>query len=297
MNPTPYIKNSRLESSETKNIILKYLYQRITPTNFDIIKNRAELDKIKNDKYIICPTFSGTRSYIIFFRTDNKYYAVTIPKNNRKNQDGMVIYPVQIDVCKEIYRGTIMEGIYYSIDYTKYLIIDEVYLLAGQDQTFKPKSDRLENLSRYITTAIRRNPYYQLYVNQFFHINKRDLETLYEKIKHTPKIQKIIFYPEVYGRKIYVYTIIEMDIVDNIVKLDEFYLQKTASPDVYNLLSISTKDKIDIAYIPDLETSRKCKQWFKGRGKELRIQCKMDMSRKKWIPLNLAQGAKKVVEV
>lgn len=57
--------------------------------------------------------------------------------------------------------------------------------------------------------------------------------------------------------------ITETDLVDNIIKLAQLYLEKTASPDVYNLYRINSDKKIDIAYIPDIETSRKCKQWFK----------------------------------
>ena len=78
--------------------------------------------------------------------------------------------------------------------------------------------------------------------------------------------------------------------VDNIIKLAEFRMQKTTSPDVYNLLSIDTKNKIDIAYIPDMETSKKCKQWYKdNKAKELVVKCQLDINKKKWIPIDLIE--------
>nr|AEX62654.1 putative mRNA enzyme [Moumouvirus Monve] len=41
-----------------------------------------------------------------------------------------------------------MEGIYFNVDERKFLIVDEVYKLAGQDQMLKPKCDRLEMLTQ-----------------------------------------------------------------------------------------------------------------------------------------------------
>ena len=59
---------------------------------------------------------------------------------------------------------------------------------------------------------------------------------------------------------------------------------------VYNLLSTSTGDKIDIAYIPDMDTSKKCKQWFKvTNSNKLLVKCQMNMNKKKWIPIELIE--------
>jgi hypothetical protein len=65
-------------------------------------------------------------------------------------------------------------------------------------------------------------------------------------------------------------------------------MQKTKNPDVYNLLSSGTK--IDIACIPDMETSKKCKQWFKdNNAQELFVKCRFDFEKKKWIPIELIE--------
>jgi hypothetical protein len=67
-------------------------------------------------------------------------------------------------------------------------------------------------------------------------------------------------------------------------------MQKTVNADVYNLLSTTNGNKIDIAYIPDMVTSKKCKQWFKdNKTKELLVKCQMDMDKKKWVPLEMVE--------
>lgn len=181
-----------------------------------------------------------------------------------------------------------MEGTYYSIDNIRYLVIDEVYILSGHNELLKSKDDRLINLSNIVKKSVNFNENYCIYVSQFFVVNKKSLEELYEKIKFDKKIQEIIFYPKIYGRKIYTYTILSFDLVDNVVKLAQFFMQKTKNQDVYNLLSLETKNKIGIAYIPTMEISKMCKQWFKETKKTmLLVKCRMDMVKKKWIPLNI----------
>lgn len=287
-----YVKNYKLGSQDTKNKILKYLYSSTINLNlkYENIANNKDLDNIKYNDYVICPRFSGTRSWIIFFNVDNDYYAVNFPKHSQKKKEDLFIHPIDMSVSKEFYRGTIMEGIFFRMEDERYLVIDEVYKLAGEDQLLKPKEDRLNHLTHYIKTSTNANPNFHMYVSQYFNINKKSLKDLYEKIKADPKIQEILFYPKLYGGKIYNYTIIDSDLIDNVVKLATFYLQKTGSPDVYNLLSIGSKTKIDTAHIPDMETSKKCKQWFKfNKTKELTVKCQMDLDKKKWVPLEIIE--------
>ncbi|XWV26074.1 putative mRNA capping enzyme [Tupanvirus soda lake] len=287
-----YIKNANLGSREVKNNILKYLYSSNINLNlkYEIITSEKDLDNIRDNDYIICPRFGGTRSWILFFQIDNNYYAVNFPKHSQRKKEDLYIHPIEMSVCKQFYRGTIMEGIFFRIDEKKYLVVDEVYMLGGQNQLLKPKDDRLNYLKKYFQKYTNINENYYMYVSQYFTPSKSSLKELYEKIKSDPKIQDIIFYPKIYGRKIYNYTIIDSDLVDNVIKLAQFYMQKTASPDVFNLLAPNTKNKIDIAYIPDAQTSKMCRQWFKdNKAKELFVKCQMDMEKKKWIPIELVE--------
>ena len=288
--PLTHDKNINLGSIDVKNRILKYLYDNVKQDiKHEMIASVKDMNNIRDNEYIICPRFSGTRSWIIFITIGKNYYAVNFPKHNPRKKD-LFIHPIDIGFHKEFYYGTIMEGIFFRMDEKKFLVIDEVYILADQNQLLKSKDDRLNNLSHYMTKHIRNNPNNHMYVSQFFQINKKSLKELHQKIKDDNKIIEVIFYPKIFGKKIYSYAIIAEDLVDNIIKTTQFRMQKTASPDVYNLLSITSGNKIDIAYIPDMETSKKCKQWFKdNKAKELIVKCQMNIEKKKWVPLELIE--------
>ena len=287
-----YLKNVGLNSREVKNKILKYLYTSQINLNqkYESILNLKDLDNVRDGDYLICPRFSGTRSWIIFFHVNNNYYAVNFPKHSQRKKEDLYMHPIEMSVDKKFYRGTIMEGIFFRMDNRCFLVVDEVYSLFGEDQLLKSKEDRLNYLSECIKIDTNINPDYHMYVSQFFNTNKKSLKELYEKIKADSKIQEIIFYPRQHGKKIYKYTIIDTDLIDNVVKLSQFRLQKTASPDVYNLLTKLSGKKMGIACIPDIETSKKCKQWFKdNKAKELLVKCQMDPDRKGWIPLEIVE--------
>lgn len=298
MNTNTY-KNINLESSTVRNKILQYVYSNIDSNiRMENVSGLNDLDVIRDNDYIICPKFGGTRSWVVFCKFGQNYYAVNFPKYHSKNKrNELRIYPIDISVKKNVYDGTIMEGIYFRMDNDRYLVIDEVYILAGQNQLLKPKNDRLNYLSQYTNINFIRATHFHLYISQYFLINKDDLKELYSKIKSDTKIQEIIFYPKIYGSKIYKYTILDEDLIDHVIELAQFRMQKTLSPDVYNLLSIESNNKIGIAYIPDIEISKKCKQWFKNnKTKELIVKCKMDTNKHKWIPSELVEEDLKDLE-
>lgn len=291
-NTGKYPKNLQINTKEVKNKILKYLYSSQVNLNlkYENIMSDNDLDDIRDNDYIVCPRFSGTRSWIIFFKDGENYYAVNFPKHSQRKREDLMIHPIDINVHPSFYLGTIMEGIFYRIEDYRYLTVDEVYILAGQNQLLKAKDDRLNYLNSFIKNSISVNPYFNIMVSQYYSIGKKSLQTMYEKIKSDSKIQEIIFYPKIYGRKIYTYTLIDTDLIDNIVKLTYFRLQKTTSPDVYNLLATESGNKVDIAYIPDMATSKKCKQWFKdNKNKELLVKCQMDINKKKWVPIEMVE--------
>lgn len=287
-----YTKNARLGSKDVKDKILKYLYS--CGINVDAkhqsITNMTEMDNIRDNDYIICPRFGGTRSWIIFFNTGDEYYAVNFPKHSQRKREDLQIHPIDINVSKKLYRGTIMEGIFFRMDEKRFLVIDEVYQLSGENQLLKSKDDRLTYLTTYLKKSMQTNLNYSMYVSQYYSLGKKSLKELYEKIKDDTKIQEIIFYPKIYGKKIYIYTILDSDLIDNVIKISQFKLQKTGSPDVYNLISTTSGNKIDIAYIPDFDTSKKCKQWFKDyKTNELLVKCRMDIVKKLWIPVEIIE--------
>lgn len=281
------VKNFNLKSREVKNAILKYLYQSSVnlELKYEKINSDDDIMQIKNNDYIVCPRVVGVRSWILFLKINEHYYAVNFPKHGERKKESLKIHPIELCVSKTLYRGTIMEGIFYKNENKKYLIIDEVYKLAGENQLIKSKDDRLFNLVNIFQQMIQSNPQYLIHVSKFYNINKVSLLELYNKVKIDNSIQELIFYPKLHGRKIYSYTIMEDDLIDDIIKISQFIMQKTPNPDVYNLLSLTDNTKIDIAYIPNMECSKKCKQWYREhKTNELTIECQFDSIKKKWIP-------------
>lgn len=295
------IKNHNLNNPEVKMCILKYLRSKINSnTKFYPITKQSDLTVIRDDSYIVCPRLNGTRIWIIFFHVGANYYAVYFPKKNQFigsnsnpnlysdiNPEHIGIFAINIDAHPDIYKGTVMEGIDYKYNDECYLIVDEIYYLEGQNQLLKPKDDRLNKLLviQNQDKFTMKNKF-RLCVSNFYYKNKSDITILYDKIRSNPDIQEIIFYPMIYGRPIYTYTILDSDLKDDVINVSNFKMHRPENADVYKLFDLNTGKKIGIAYIPDIETSKKCKEWFKKKSiKKLIVKCKLDCEKDKWIPL------------
>lgn len=290
------VKNIGLDTSEVKNRIFKYLYSAKVNMafNFDEISTTEDLETIKDGDYIICPRYAGVRSWILFFHIDNQYYSVNFPKHGYAKRDSIKIHPIDVSVTKYLHRGTIMEGIYYSKEdesgIKRYLVIDEVYILAGENQMIKSKENRLNYLSKILSENMRLNPYYNISVSKYYEIDEANLEELFGKIRQDERIQEIIFYPKLYGKKIFNYTLVEKDLEETVIQIDNFYLQKTDRTDIYILYKIDDRTKVGIAHLPTMAQSKKCKKWFTlNKTNEIIVKCQYDSNVKKWIPLEMIE--------
>ena len=295
LSTTMIVKNADLNSPKIKNKILKYLRQRITiDAKFESITKMSDLDNIRDNDYIICPKFNGTRSWIVFFNDGSNYYAVSFPKHSIHKQVDTRIFPIGVDASRDIYNGTIMEGIFYKIEDERYLVVDEVYYLSGQNQLLKPKDDRLKYLSSNQKKFMMKDKF-RIYTSQFYTTETADIIELYDKIKSDTKIQEIIFYPKIYGRPIYKYVILDSDLISDIINLAKFEMSRTHSPDVYSLTSQESGQNIGIAYIADIDTSKKCKQWFKNKKiKTLIVNCKLNIEKNRWVPLEVVESEEEI---
>lgn len=279
-------KNIHLNDPIVISQIIKYLYSHQFKHQplMAAIENTTDLDFIKHNDYLVCPRFIGTRCWIIFYQLDNVYYAVNFPKNKSKN---VVLYSIDIVVNADFYAGTVMEGTYFKTENTKYLIIDEVYVLAGDNQLLKSKTDRLLQTSNYFKLNVKVNDAYQMHMCLHTNFEQSSLKDLYQRIKNN-KINELVFYPQIYGMKIYLYTITKEDLIETVIKLADFYLLKTIHPDVYQLHTVDQNYRVGIALIPDTRTSKLCRQWFKNTNeKQLKVECKLHPDKQKWIPIRL----------
>jgi len=285
----PYNKNENIDTIPIKRKIIKYLMERVKTRSLPMrIANKNDLDHIEGGDYIVCPQYEGTRSWIIFVSFDQDIYAVSFPKRRTYDFELTKIFPIDIVADPSIYSGTIMEGIYNVTNGIKTFIVDDMYYLAGQLQITKSKDHRLQYASDSIRKLFGGSSNFRICVAYCYQIQKNELESLYNRIKTDSMINEIIFYPKLYGVKIYKYIIMSDDVIDKIIKTNAFVMRKTKKSDIYELLDITTNKKIDIAIIPDMHTSKMCKKWFvHNKTDTLTVKCQYIFDKKKWMPLKI----------
>jgi hypothetical protein len=276
LNITPtYIKNPDLDSDETKDVIIRMVNKavRSDKTIVNDLRDMQSIEHIKNNDYIACPRYNGSRVYVVFFNYQNKYYAVNFPKRNMDNKRSLVLYPIDVTARLNVYNCSIMEGTYMKMGDINYLVIDEVYYLGGYDHTLKKRSSRISLVTGFLSANIVQNDNYQIYANTYYNLNSNDLSNLYQKIRINNSISDIMFYPEMFGKQIYQYTIRANDTIENIIRVSTFQMKKTRHPDVYDLFTDG--EKIGIAHIPSIESSKRCKKWYKSKrvGHTITVKC------------------------
>jgi hypothetical protein len=267
-------------------VILKFLYENVLKDDLHYpILNDKDLKIIRDDEYLMCPKYNGVRTWIIFFKKNNIYYGVNFPKHSQEKRKELQIFPVESAVHKKLYRGTIMEGTYFRIDNIKYIYIDEIYLLAGEMQLSKNKSDRLKIIKDTLYDCVEKKPSFKFFVVPHYQVGKNEIINFYNKIKNDNKIHSILFFPELYGKRIFQYVIVDDDKTDDIDYISRFYMKNTDKPDVFELYTIEN-EKYGIAYIPNTETSKMCESWF-PKKKKILVNCKLNLMKNKWVPFEV----------
>lgn len=287
----PYRKNHEINEPTNKKLILKYLYNSGYTTKhieFQDIVSDENLMSIRTNSYVVCPIYNGTRCWILFFKNMDDYFAVSFPKHSAMKQDQTNIFKIKIPFKKIFYDGTIMEGIYYRDDISEYIIIDEVFKLCGEDMMLKTKQNRMTKLSEQLKTSASMDTNYKIHLTKIYETDKFSLENMYNDIIKDDKIYNIVFYPNNFGKPIYRYSLRPTDKITQCIETTIFVMQSTSKPDVYNLLLPVSLTKHDIAYIPNLQTSKICKTWF-GNKRQIMVKCKHDILKKKWIPIEKIQ--------
>lgn len=284
------IKNKDLNSSFTKQLVVKYVHDRVDgtvkPTN---ITKMEDVAAIKKGNYIVVPKHFGERSWMVFMKSDGYYYAVTLPKQNRRNiVNDVRLSPVEVPVEEKLYNGTIVEGTLSITGGIITFIIDEIYYLAGSLQIPKSRSTRMNDFIDGMRTNFGGIQGYNIRVCNFYELDEENLKVFYEKIKLDNTIQDVMFYPQIYGKTIYSYMVTREDLEDQVIRIAVLNMKKTKQPDAYELFDITSGTKIDIAIIPDMQTSRKCKKWFSTNKTDiLQVKCRYLFDKKKWLPLEI----------
>lgn len=280
-------KNYDLDNPTIRTRILRYVSDHVASKRFELITCRDDLDVIRDNDYVICPSYYGVRSMAVIISRNSQFYAITFTKKGDRRQSSTTLFPIDVAFDRSLYCGTIFDGIFFQHGEVKYFVIDEVYLLEGINQMLKPKDERLNDLSSVFKYKVRQTQNYQIYINRCYDLSSGSLRQLNEKICSDVNINEIVFYPKRHGKKVYSYTILPSDRNEHIVKISVFKMRKTKSPDVFKLYTLNDT-KMGVAYIPDTATSKKCRAWFQdSRKTELRVKCQMSSESAKWIPVEM----------
>ena len=283
-------KNKDLGNPEVRNSVFRYLNEMQISADAIIndVKTESDLDHIKRNNYIAIPQYEGTPIWFCWFRQGECYYAVTFPKNSKSRKYKASIYPIDMMFSKSFYLGTIMDGTHYRDRGIDYFIVNDVYQLAGANQLAMTRTDRIDKALDYLkihSTVTNQN--YQMYVCRYYPLNKFSLSLLFSKIRNEDRIRQVMFYPNIYGYKMYQYTLNDSDKVEHIVKQGVFDLVKGTRPDVYHICYVDSSDKIGIAYIPNTTVTKMCRAWFQKK-KKVRVLCQMDPIKQKYVPVELS---------
>lgn len=281
-------KNANLGDRTVKNAILSFLHKNIPQFALtkETILTSESLEHIKQTEYIICPRLKGVKTWIVLFNDENNYYAVNFQKIHSKirryeKQTKLVIHKLDIEFSKQLYDGTIMEGVFRKTDECTSIVIDEIYLYAGQTTLTKNKIDRLSMVSDILQNNVRQTSTFKLCTATSYDITKESIMNLYSK--NNDDVQEIIFYPLNRMDTIFKYIVTLNDFKEDILEQSVFVMEKTKNIDVYNLYTISTNTKIGIALIPTASKTKECKSWFK-KTKQLKVLCIKDQPTGKWVP-------------
>lgn len=281
-------KNVDLHNPLVCEMILNYVQSMQLPRYVEPKPVTHEaLEIIKKNNYVVMPVHDGTPIWICWFQRSDIYYAVVFPKYFKTNVYNTKIFPMRMKFSKSFYNGSIMEGTYYQ-DGVSTIIIDDVFYLAGQRMVSMTREIRLNKaLLALQNNSMVIDDTWRMSITKCYQIDKFSLTNLFNRIRDNDAIKQLRFCPNSTGTQVYDYIIAPNDKIEYIIKKGVFDMQKVTS-DVYHLFYLDSNERIGIAYIPDLETSKKCASWFTKPGK-LRVSCLFDSAVQKYIPVDLCQ--------
>jgi hypothetical protein len=290
--------NLTLVNKNLYSIILEQLYQKLNFSKcyYQIINDNIHLNELKKTEYNVTYHIQGF-NYIIFMTTINKKaYHFLISKKELKiflsqnNLNDIKIYTFNMKTTNMfLYYGTIFDGKIIKNDNT--FMIYDCYYLNGEDMhgiELKTKFNIINNILSDITQLNFNIKLISLH--KYIDIPKLVFE--YVK-KSNIKINGLVFLPN-YSGKFYIYVNdIEFNNIKNNTQLQinsnsecDFIIKKTKIPDVYELFhdSIYGYIKEGIAHIPNMITSRHCKNLLKEKDVE-KIKCIKSIKFNKWVPI------------
>lgn len=289
---------------------------------YKIINNLNDLAIFRNQKFYVSANFAGINSMLIFIKLNGVDYSFTVDKKtlsysmNNIDLSKVKLYPAKVRLEENIYNGTIFDGIY--INNTKEFIITDVMYFRGKNMVNENIHHKLLSTLSYLQKFYKKGNdlnAIELIVNRLYELE--NINELVRDITNLSNCKGLSFQPEISGSYTkLIYMLIETDLKTDImpsvkskkketdiIKINQnklnnediltFKMKATDIDDVYKLYLIYKSKqnekttikniKIDIAFIPDIKTSKMCKKIFKDTT-EVLMKCQYDKEKEKWIP-------------
>jgi len=306
-------------TEEEKEQFIDFIYSstNMNKLRYKILEIDEDLQLLLNGRYKIAPNFSGTSSLLIFMKIKKKRYSMIIDRKslfydiNRVDPNKVDIQLINVDIGEEIYKGSIFDGTFLVQSNRKIFIITDILIFCGKNMSDKNMDIKLMEIKTYLDEHFDSNDEnnaIELSVNKLTDL--KDTEKLIlndiKKVNKTIPIRGVIFYPEFTNMRLLFLFNNELRDKKTSENKNEmqyefhsdksieitFEMRRTKIYDVYNLFLISKKTnedvykyiKIDIAYIPTIECSKKYRKLTED--KNILVICKYLPDKNVWLPIN-----------
>lgn len=305
-------------NTKEKQKIIDFIY---TSTNmnklrYKILEMEDDLQLLLTGKYKISPNFSGISSLLIFMKDKKNKYGILIDRKSlhydiyKVDPNAVDFYSIIIDIGEDIYKGTIFDGTYMIQPNRKLFIITDCLYFCGKNMNEKDIDTKLLEIKKYLEENYDSNDLensIELTTNKLTDL--KDTEKLIlndiKKVNKTIPIRGVIFYPEYTNMRLLFLFNNELKEKKNqetskneisyilnskdVVKAT-FEMRRTKIYDVYNLFLIHKNNnedvykyvKIDIAYIPTIECSKKYRKLTENGN--ILVDCDYLPNKNVWLP-------------
>jgi len=279
-----------LDDWDLKKKVISLLYDKFNLHGFryTIITKSSHLNFLQQNEHYLLLNYASKSYLLVFFLIDEKKMCFLIdrkslvyqPKNINdvvRSSVVMIIEPHQ-SLKNDLFRGTILDVKMVN----NFFHVYNVFMWKGEDKTGYSTLESYELLNNERIEMIpETRPYFY-----------RDLRKLKNILIEDSKVTGLIFIPKIPGNQmIFLQNKTNSEPTTTIVSTPIHIIATMIQhdlPDVYFLnLEENKKMTKKIAYIPNIECSKKCQEFIRNK-KEVKVKCTYNTQLDKYIPIDLA---------
>lgn len=212
-----------VNNDRIKNYIIDYLYDKLEMSEYryTIVKNISDLFDLRNSKYYVSSNSCGINSFLVFTKNGSNFYSYYVDRRSMSynkqslKKNTVQIKEINIPVNKELYNGTIFDGIWIDEELSsnnrdskikkKYFIITDIYEFCGKKYITMDYFKKMANFELYLNNYVdNENSNIELIIQRPYQINqieKMFKEHIYTNFKKL-NIKGISFFPMNSGSKL-----------------------------------------------------------------------------------------------